>query len=417
MGFLTTTRTQTSLFKFSGPDVLQVIEESCLVVGILPNEDTLYNHLEQLIGIFQEEPNVTIGTIDADNFVWPSGEKLKFKESRNSLRSTVKQVLVFDKKNVDRTCLLKPAHSVRYPVAEYFTGPYTLEGFVSYINSKCGTLRTSTGHVSPAGYHRQDILQNVFHVVSVSDTNMGRLYSLPHNSLNSSYCWDSDSLSESESCNPSENVKKETCFKSVNMKNGYLYDEPKEHVKMAECERIKGPLTKDEFFNLYLKRSHPVIIEDIVSQWPAFNKWTNEFLRETGRDNDVHIKLTPGGDYEGVESVEMWENYQSFQIPADVKKHLPYPDLVVVRPAAMNMKYSEFMDFINRTAQSTERKVSAYLEYSSLSDTLPGLEEDIKEPEFAAKILNLKHVNVWHSDGHTLGRLHFDPYDNLLCQV
>ena len=24
---------------------------------------------------------------------------------------------------------------------------------------------------------------------------------------------------------------------------------------------------------------------------------------------------------------------------------------------------------------------------------------------------------MWLSDGHTLGKLHFDPFDNLLCQV
>ncbi len=49
--------------------------------------------------------------------------------------------------------------------------------------------------------------------------------------------------------------------------------------------------------------------------------------------------------------------------------------------------------------------------------TFSGLESDIEEFQFAKKILNLQLLNFWLSDGNTLGKLHMDQYDNLLCQV
>ena len=81
------------------------------------------------------------------------------------------------------------------------------------------------------------------------------------------------------------------------------------------------------------------------------------------------------------------------------------------------MIFSEFLELINSTAHSKNNNISAYLEYSSLSEYFPELEKDILEPLFAQGLLQRKHLNIWLSDGNTLGRLHFDPFDNLLCQV
>ena len=46
-----------------------------------------------------------------------------------------------------------------------------------------------------------------------------------------------------------------------------------------------------------------------------------------------------------------------------------------------------------------------------------GAEADAPELELARGILDLRMRNVWLSDGHTLGKLHMDEYDNFLCQV
>ncbi|XP_022083576.1 jmjC domain-containing protein 7-like isoform X4 [Acanthaster planci] len=142
-----------------------------------------------------------------------------------------------------------------------------------------------------------------------------------------------------------------------------------------------------------------------------------EFLREHYSDKEVHIKLAPDGLFEGIDSSSNWEDYGTFKIPATVLDKLPFPDLVVVRPATMNLKFAEFLDMISNVSHKAKPRASAYLEYSSIPDYLPELEEDIPEFPFAQDLLTRRHLNIWLGDGNTLGKLHFDPFDNFLCQI
>ena len=180
----------------------------------------------------------------------------------------------------------------------------------------------------------------------------------------------------------------------------------------SRCTRVKS-LTKAEFFWEYLSRSQPVVIEGGAKDWTAMSKWTSEYLREMYFDEEVHIKLTERGEFEGVESAFLWPGYTEDWIPQAVREKLLFPDLVVVRPATAEIKFSEFIDLINAGINKTG--LSAYLEYSSIPYYMPELEKDIEEP--FPDLLDRQHLNLWLSDGNTLGKLHFDPYDNLLCQV
>lgn len=77
------------------------------------------------------------------------------------------------------------------------------------------------------------------------------------------------------------------------------------------------------------------------------------------------------------------------------------------------MKFSDFLELIT----SGNSSYSAYLEYSSIPHYMPKLEDDILELPFVENLLERRHLNIWLSDGNTLGKLHFDPFDNFLCQV
>ena len=180
-----------------------------------------------------------------------------------------------------------------------------------------------------------------------------------------------------------------------------------------DCPRIKMPQMA-YFFQEFLFRSRPVVIENAIRDWPAMTKWSTEYLRSLYSEKEIHIKLTEDGNFEGVENAEDWANYREDWIPKEVKSQLPFPDLVVVRPATSEMKFSDFLDFISTRNNST---YSAYLEYSSIPYYMPQLEEDIHELSFLKNHLERRHLNMWLSDGNTLGKLHFDPYDNFLCQV
>lgn len=184
--------------------------------------------------------------------------------------------------------------------------------------------------------------------------------------------------------------------------------------KMVEdCKRIKMTQTTN-FFQEFIFRSRPVVIADAIRDWPAMTKWNSNYLRELYGEKEVHIKLTEDGNFEGVESANDWAEYRDNWIPESVKEQLPFPDLVVVRPATAEMKFSDFLDFISMRNDSM---YSAYLEYSSIPYYMPQLEVDVHELPFLKRHLKRRHLNMWLSDGDTLGKLHFDPYDNFLCQV
>ena len=178
---------------------------------------------------------------------------------------------------------------------------------------------------------------------------------------------------------------------------------------------VVDSLTKSEFFWSFLSVSRPVIIRGAINEWPAMKKWSMEYLREKYGRKEIHVKITQDGVFEGVEAASLWPGYSDSWIPDRVRTQLSFPDLVVVRPATDEMAFGDFLDLVSLGRNKSG--VSSYLEYSSIPSYLPILENDIERLPFVGDLLERKHLNIWLSDGDTLGKLHFDPYDNLLCQV
>jgi hypothetical protein len=76
------------------------------------------------------------------------------------------------------------------------------------------------------------------------------------------------------------------------------------------------------------------------------------------------------------------------------------------------LRFSEFLELLK-----TEAKVSFYLEYCSIPSSLPRMMADIADGFAWADFLDREMTNIWLGNGRTLGKLHFDPFDNLLCQI
>lgn len=175
-------------------------------------------------------------------------------------------------------------------------------------------------------------------------------------------------------------------------------------------------MMKEVLFDL-VSHSKPAVFVGALKleQWPALHKWTNSYLKEKFGESSVHVKITPDGQFEGCEDLKLWEiqSPNSSPVPPTVLSKLQSPDKVVVRPADVEMKFSEFMDMLyNKEAGN----VSFYLEYTSITGSLEAMGEDIAPVSFA-HFLDEQMRNVWIGNGRTLGKLHFDPYDNLLCQI
>lgn len=230
-----------------------------------------------------------------------------------------------------------------------YTGQVIPELLVQFLNEKCSTHRTVAGGLNAAGLFHSYVMDNLYRLADMN----------------------------------------------------------------VECPRLSHIPNQETFFQQFLFRSRPVILENGAANWPAMKKWTMEYLRGLYGEKKIHIKLTGDGEFEGVESGTLWEDYRDDWIPEKVRSQMQYPDLVVVRPASAEMPFSQFLDFI----ASGNRTFSAYLEYSSIPSHLPRLEEDTREMPFLNGLLSRKHLNIWLSDGNTLGKLHFDPFDNFLCQV
>jgi jumonji domain-containing protein 7 len=128
-------------------------------------------------------------------------------------------------------------------------------------------------------------------------------------------------------------------------------------------------------------------------------------------EKTVHVKMSPNGDFEGCDDVNNWEQKEEFYIPEQVKQRLRFQDLIMVRPASLELKFEEMLD------QFTKRlNYSLYMEYTSLAH-FPELAQDISPIELADELLIPKVTNIWIGDGKTTGKLHFDEYDNFLVQV
>lgn len=383
-----------SFRQFNPTDIAPTLETSCLFcflsadVYIPIKISSILNSLSSVT--FRSEPFVQFGFINFKDFRWQENQTLK-EVNKEDLNSN--DFVLFPRTIVDRTCLL-PAKTPP-PKAYKYKGALSESLIVDFVNNYCNTYRTVKGGLTIEGLHRQEIHQNLFSVSSVSSVTASSVFK---SKKEDNSCLNRD---KNGSCN-------DRSTKSV-FQNDPMPSIPK-------CGQIEVP-TQEEFFHNFLKLSKPVIIKNAINDWPALWKWSNDYLKNEYGDKDVHIKLTSGGDFEGVEPAELWENYKTFKIPDAVKKKLEFSDLVVVRPASLNMNFSDFVDLVESVSDGTVGNVSAYLEYSSIPEHLPELESDIMELTFISKFLQRKHLNIWFSDGNTLGKLHFDPFDNLLCQV
>lgn len=96
---------------------------------------------------------------------------------------------------------------------------------------------------------------------------------------------------------------------------------------------------------------------------------------------------------------------------------MPFPDLVMARPAAKVGNFSFFLDILEGVSNGSISNLSVYFEYASIPEFLPELEEDIREDTLLGDISKRDQLNIWLGDGQTVGKMHFDGSDNFLCQV
>ena len=59
-------------------------------------------------------------------------------------------------------------------------------------------------------------------------------------------------------------------------------------LQLTEIERVKT-ISKDDFYNNYVKKQKPVVIERLTADWPAFDKWNLNYIKEIAGDKVVPL--------------------------------------------------------------------------------------------------------------------------------
>lgn len=345
---------------------------SCRQDAVSPHM-TCASTLAKISDIFLQEPLVTvIDTKRAEYIDWLVDAMDEYADWTSESDCSL---ILITPPVIDRQCLMtpRPTRPQKSPLVTTIYTNTSVSHIVEEVNRACQTFRTTSGKLNQHGLHEEYIKQNLFSVSHIPQhVTSGNIFS--------------------NSSKPSRTV--------------------------PVCERVTID-SWEMFFMDYLQLSKPVVITNALNHWKASSaKWSNDYLRQKYGNKSVHIKLSPSTDYEGIENAKLWKPFNSnFKIPQSVLAKLPFPDLVVPRPATANMRFSDYLDLMESISNGSITNASAYLEYSSLSDYFPELLHDISEMEFLLKKLELRHVNMWLSDGNTIGKLHFDPYDNFLCMI
>lgn len=59
-------------------------------------------------------------------------------------------------------------------------------------------------------------------------------------------------------------------------------------MRLQEIERVKT-ISKEDFFNNYVKPQKPVVIEQLTTDWPAYKKWHLNYIKEVAGDKIVPL--------------------------------------------------------------------------------------------------------------------------------
>lgn len=339
------------------PSILQALNRSCVVIGVdLAADETYLDLLTALQATaFRNDEEVLIGTSTYSELTSDPRVKVKTQPAISSEHGS--SILVLQRQSPDRKCLLTEKLVSKELKATVYKGRPDSGPVLAMINDVCGTYKTMDGGFDEKGQRRRRILGDLF---TVEDR-------------------------------PKMKSIAEKCADERGRLKEYFYTgrcQGDSELRLPTCETVDGTkLTKDEFFSEYLTRSKPVILKNLLpSVWPRSEEWSNDFFRQRFGERRVHIKLTPTGEFEGVEDASLWADCPSAsqnqycssplsEVPSEVKKHLKFSNhLVMVRPATADMTMNEFIDVIeNRTKwMGYGGNLSAYLEYTPVGETFVG---------------------------------------------
>ena len=165
------------------------------------------------------------------------------------------------------------------------------------------------------------------------------------------------------------------------------------HLKEAEggprCDAGPAPASPEELRRLTEGRARPRLLRKALEGWRPYEAWD---------------AATLGGGAAGGEELDVTvvERAGSFEVHADRIERPP--------KSAIRLR-----DLLRLLALRSDANLTLYTRQAGLWP-LPSLVREMAPLPWMER-LHVHDLNVWLGDGHFRNTLHFDPYDNFLCQL
>ncbi|WP_323787250.1 cupin-like domain-containing protein [Psychroserpens sp.] len=142
-------------------------------------------------------------------------------------------------------------------------------------------------------------------------------------------------------------------------------------LNLQDIPRVKN-ITKEEFITNYLKPQKPVVIEHFIEDWPAYNKWSLDYMKSVAGN-----KIVPLYD----------------DRPVDYKDGFNDPHA--------KMKMSEYVDLLKN--EPTKYRIFLW----NILKEIPQLQKDFTYPDFGLKLMkSLPMLFFGGENSHTF--MHYD---------
>ncbi len=149
-------------------------------------------------------------------------------------------------------------------------------------------------------------------------------------------------------------------------------------LNLLEIQRVKT-ISKVDFYNNYVKKQKPLVIEELTSDWPAFQKWKLEYIKEIAGD-----KIVPLYDDRPVSHKDGFNE------------------------AHAQMKMSDYINLLEK--EPTNYRIFLY----NLMKEVPVLRQDFKWPDIGLKLIKQLPMLFFGGENAKVF-IHYDiDYSNIL---
>jgi hypothetical protein len=151
----------------------------------------------------------------------------------------------------------------------------------------------------------------------------------------------------------------------------------------------RSHVTRDEFFDRYLRANRPVIFTDRMKNWPAMTRWTPDYFRSICGAETVQVMTGRNSDAD-------------FELRSDLRR--------------TTMRFSDYIDMVINAGRTNDFYLVAQNEFMRTAGGRK-LQGDIMPFEEYLDERRDGFVFMWFGPSGTITPLHHDTADLILAQI